>query len=84
MKKKPYNRISNKLKEIPGGVCAPAGFRAGGVFCEVHDVTVPKMGLAMIVADRRCPAACVYANGAMVGAPLKVTKKHLTARQEVI
>lgn len=77
MKKKPYNRISNKLKEIPGGVCAPAGFRAGGVFCEVHDVTVPKMGLAMIVADRRCPAACVYANGAMVGAPLKVTKKHL-------
>ncbi len=77
MKKKPCNHISNKLKEIPGGVCAPAGFRAGGVFCDVHDVTVPQMGLAMIVAERRCPAACVYASGAMVGAPLKVTKRHL-------
>lgn len=77
MKKQSYNRISSKLKEIPGGVCAPAGFRAGGVFCDMQDVTMQKMGLAMIVADRRCPAACVYADGALVGAPLKVTKKHL-------
>ena len=77
MKKKPHNCISNKLKEIPGGVCAPAGFRAGGVFCDIQDITVSKMGLAMIVVDRRCPAACVYTEGALIGAPLKVTKKHL-------
>lgn len=77
MKKNAQNCISKKLKEIPGGVCAPAGFRAGGVFCDSNDVPARKMGFSIVVSDRRCPCACVYANGASVGAPLKITKKHL-------
>ncbi len=77
MKKNTQNRISNKLRETDGGVCAPSGFRAGGVFCETEDPLSERSGFSAVVADRRCSAACVYANGATVGAPLKVTKRHL-------
>lgn len=77
MKKIVRNHISNKLCEIDGGVCAPTGFRAGGVFCETEDLLSVRSGFSMVLADRRCVAACVYSDGATIGSPLKVTKKHL-------
>lgn len=77
MKKFPENRISKKLREVDGGVCAPAGFRAGGAFCDSDDYFVRRTGFSMVVADRRCPAACVYASGATVAASSKLMQKHL-------
>lgn len=64
------------LKQIPGGVCAPAGFMASGVHCGIrHNKT--KLDLALIVSKAECAAAAVYTQNKVQGAPLSVTKSNL-------
>ena len=76
------------LREIPGGVCAPKGFRAAGVYCGVKNggVDAPqtvlpsargKNDLAMILSDCECSAAAVYTLNRVKAAPLYVTMGHL-------
>ena len=77
------------LREIPGGVCAPKGFKAAGVYCGVKEA-VPadapqtvlpsargKHDLAMILSDRECAAAAVYTLNRVKAAPIYVTMGHL-------
>ncbi|MBR2284048.1 MAG: bifunctional glutamate N-acetyltransferase/amino-acid acetyltransferase ArgJ [Ruminococcus sp.] len=67
---------------IPGGVCAAPGFRAGGVQCGLsHAGAIPTAGkndLAMIVCDTMCTAAAVYTTNKVKGAPIQVTKEHIS------
>ena len=76
------------LREIPGGVCAPKGFRAAGVYCGVKNdgadapqTVLPsargKNDLAMILSDCECSAAAVYTLNRVKAAPLYVTMGHL-------
>ena len=75
------------MKTISGGVTAPRGFRAAGVYCGVKashggDVAgVPgtrgKPDLAMIVSDCECTAAATYTLNRVKAAPLYVTMGHL-------
>ena len=76
------------MKTISGGVTAPKGFRAAGVYCGVKashagDVTpvVPatkgKPDLAMILSDCECTAAATYTLNRVKAAPLYVTMGHL-------
>ena len=60
------NGINRQLEPIEGGVCAPAGFLAGGVG-----------GLALIVGEKRFPAAGTFSQSAVVGAPVTVSKRHI-------
>lgn len=60
------NGVNRQLEPIEGGVCAPAGFQAGGLG-----------GLALIVGEKRFPAAGVFSQSAVVGAPVKISKKHI-------
>lgn len=62
------NGVNRQLEPIEGGVCAPSGFRAAGFQC-----------LALIVGDKRFPAAGVFSQSAVVGAPVAVSKKHLSS-----
>ncbi len=64
------------LKTIEGGVCAPRGFRANGVHCGIRKNKIKK-DLALIVANKKCAAACVYTTNLVKGAPILVTKKHV-------
>ena len=64
------------LKQIEGGVCAPAGFRANGIHCGIRKNKIKK-DLALITADVRCATACVYTTNLVKGAPILVTKKHV-------
>ena len=64
------------IKSISGGVCAPKGFRAGGVHCGIRKNKIKK-DLALIVADVRCATACVYTTNLVKGAPILVTKKNV-------
>ena len=70
------NGVNRELKEISGGICAPVGFRANGVHCGFTD-DENKKDLALIVADRRCPTACVYSDGYKSSGPALTTKRHL-------
>ena len=64
------------MKEVIGGVCAPKGFRAGGIWCGIRK-NKTKFDLAMIVSDTMCTAAGVYTKNKVKGAPIVVTKNHL-------
>lgn len=69
------NGVDRALRAIDGGVCAPSGFRAGaayGGFGEDPD----KADIALIMAERRCAVACVFARP-VCGAPSEVTKRHI-------
>ena len=65
------------MKLITGGVCAAKGFKANGIHCGIrHNRT--KRDLALIVSDVPCTAAAVYTKNLVKGAPLTVTKNHLS------
>lgn len=70
------NVVHKKLRLISGGVCAPEGFRANGVHCGI-DSNEQKKDLALILADRRYPTACVYSLNAGKSPCAKWTEKHL-------
>lgn len=65
------------IKEVNGGVCAPKGFKANGVHCGIRKNKIKK-DFALIVSDVRASAAGVYTSNLVKGAPVIVTKKHLT------
>ena len=65
------------MKQISGGVCAAKGFLANGIHCGIrHNRT--KRDLALIVSQVPATAAAVYTTNLVKGAPLTVTKKHLS------
>lgn len=65
------------IKIIPGSVCAAKGFLANGVHCGIRKNRTKK-DLSLIVSEVSCSAAAVYTTNAVKGAPLIVTKEHLT------
>ena len=65
------------MEMIKGGVCAAKGFKANGIHCGIrHNRT--KRDLALIVSEVPATAAAVYTTNLVKGAPLTVTKNHLT------
>ena len=77
-------RRNGKRKEeeayelIDGGVCAAKGFVAGGLNCGINP-DKKKNDLCMIYSETPCSAAAVYTLNKVKGAPILVTKQHLTA-----
>ncbi len=67
----------NQLKTIPGGVCAAEGFTANGIHCGIRKNKL-KHDLSVIYSDTRAATACVYTTNLVKGAPLTVTKNHIT------
>ena len=65
------------MKLINGGVCAAKGFQANGVHCGIRK-NKSKRDLALIFSTTRAAAACVYTTNLVKGAPLKVTKEHIS------
>ena len=62
---------------IEGGVCAAKGYRASGIHCGIRNSTTKK-DLTLIVSDVPATAAAVYTKNLVKGAPLAVTKEHLS------
>ena len=65
------------IQKISGGVCAAKGFRANGLHCGIRR-NKKKRDIALIVSDVPCAAAAVYTRNKVKGAPLLVTKRHLS------
>lgn len=66
------------FKYIEGGVCAAKGIRANGLNCGLNP-NKNKNDLCIVVSDVPCRAAAVYTQNKVKGAPITVTKNHLTA-----
>jgi len=75
------------MRYIDGGVAAPLGFTAAGVFCGVKKGSVPdgndapspsqKKDLALILSDCDCVAAAVYTKNQVKAAPIYISQQHL-------
>lgn len=65
------------MKIINGGVCAANGFKASGIHCGIRK-NKTKKDLSLIYSDCIADAAAVYTTNLVKGAPLIVTKKHLS------
>ena len=65
------------IQLIKGGVCAAKGFTANGIHCGIRKNRT-KRDLSLIVSEIPAQAAAVYTTNLVKGAPLTVTKQHLT------
>ncbi len=62
---------------ISGGVCAAKGFKANGIHCGIRKNRTKK-DLSLIYSEKRAKAAAVYTTNLVKGAPLTVTKNHIS------
>lgn len=65
------------MKQINGGVCAAKGFTANGIHCGIRK-NKTKRDLALIYSSVPAAAAAVYTQNLVKGAPLTVTKHHIS------
>jgi glutamate N-acetyltransferase/amino-acid N-acetyltransferase len=64
------------LKEIAGGVCAPKGFKAGGVWCGIK-ASSKKRDLALIYAEKKCAAAAMFTANRVQAASVLISREHI-------
>ncbi len=64
------------IKEIKGGVTAPKGFTASGIYCGIRK-NPGKFDLALIFSETMAAAAGVYTTNLVKGAPITVTQKNI-------
>ena len=62
------------IEECPGGITAPGGFAAAGVFCGIKRV---KKDLAVVISDTPAACAAVFTANRVPAAPLLVDKLQL-------
>lgn len=62
------------MKIIKGGVTAPKGFLASGIYCGLKKA---KKDLALIYSETICDAAAAYTTNLVKGQPIQVTAEHL-------
>ena len=65
------------MEFINGGVLAAKGFKASGVHCGIRK-NKDKKDIALIYSEKRCSAAATYTKNLVKGAPLVVTKNHIS------
>jgi glutamate N-acetyltransferase/amino-acid N-acetyltransferase len=64
------------MKEIPGGICAPRGFYAGGIRCGIK-ASADKRDLALIYSENPCVSAAVFTTNQVKAASVLVSRRHL-------
>ena len=65
------------MKTITGGICAAKGYKAAGIHCGIRK-NKSKTDLSLIISEKPASAAAVYTTNLVKGAPLLVTKKHIS------
>ena len=65
------------FKFTDGGVCAATGFTASGINAHIKPNST-KNDMALIYCDTKCTAAALYTQNKVQGAPITVTKQHLS------
>ncbi len=71
------------MKIVPGGVAAPLGFKANGIYCGIK--RSKKRDLTLIVSERICDAAGTFTTNKVQASCVIVNKEHLRdARAQAI
>jgi glutamate N-acetyltransferase/amino-acid N-acetyltransferase len=64
------------LVPVPGGVTAPAGFRAAALHCGIK-TQAGTLDLAVVATDLAVPAAALFTTNLAQAAPVLVSRRHL-------
>jgi glutamate N-acetyltransferase/amino-acid N-acetyltransferase len=79
---------STDFKTIPGSICAPRGFRAAAVFCDIKRIGTgkgsekgEKRDLALIVSDVPAAVAGMFTTNQVCAAPVKISAKHAAGKR---
>src|SRR5437870_6763595 len=72
------------FKKIPGSICAPLGFKAAAVFCDIKRLGTGKgsekgrkRDLALIVSDVPAAVAGMFTTNQVCAAPVRVSAKNV-------
>jgi glutamate N-acetyltransferase/amino-acid N-acetyltransferase len=65
------------MKIITGGVTAPIGFRAAGMYCGIKKKQKKQLDLALLVSEQEGPVAGVFTTNQVVAAPVVLDRLHL-------
>jgi len=68
------------MKIISGGVCAPKGFKAGGIWCGIK-ANSTKRDLALIYSEKNCTTAAMFTTNRVKAASVLVSQKHIAGRK---
>lgn len=68
--------MKSEIYEIDGGICAPEGFTAAGIYCGLRK-SKDKKDLALICSEVPCNAVALYTQNKVKADPLYVTMDHL-------
>jgi glutamate N-acetyltransferase / amino-acid N-acetyltransferase len=75
--------LKNSFRKIPGSICAPLGFNAAAVFCDIKRLGTgkgsekgQKRDLALIVSDVPAAVAGMFTSNQVCAAPVKVSAKN--------
>src|SRR5438105_3236847 len=78
----------NNFKTISGSICAPRGFKAAAVFCDIKRIGTgkgsekgQKRDLALIVSDIAAAVAGMFTTNQVCAAPVKVSAKHAAGKR---
>jgi glutamate N-acetyltransferase/amino-acid N-acetyltransferase len=69
-----YNEVY--VKEINGGICAPAGFKAGGIRCGIKPGS-QKNDLALIYSEKECDAAAMFTTNIVKAACVQISQRNI-------
>jgi glutamate N-acetyltransferase / amino-acid N-acetyltransferase len=71
-------RIETRIQAIEGGITAPAGFKAAGVYAGIKPPTHAwPLDVMLMTADRPVSAAAVFTTNKTIAAPVVVSREHL-------
>src|SRR6478736_4666723 len=69
------------FRQVPGSICAPLGFKAAAVFCDIKRLGTgkgsekgEKRDLALIVSDVPAAVAGMFTTNKVCAAPVKVSR----------
>jgi len=73
--------LKNSFRTIPGSICAPLGFKAAAVFCDIKRIGTGKgsekghkRDLALIVSDVPAAVAGMFTTNQVCAAPVRVSR----------
>ena len=80
--------MKKSIRKIDGSICAPRGFKAAAVFCDIKRIGTgkgsekgQKRDLALIVSDVPAAVAGMFTTNQVCAAPVKVSAKHAAGKR---
>jgi glutamate N-acetyltransferase/amino-acid N-acetyltransferase len=80
--------VNESFRKINGSICAPRGFKAAAVFCDIKRLGTGKgsekgrkRDLALIVSDVPAAVAGMFTSNQVCAAPVKVSAKHAAGKR---